>query len=91
LFLGFREVSDQIPFGLEKEIVNSTEENGSDLNKCHGQGYGGTVNSGIYLAVQAKREKNAEYLHCSVHYVNVALSDRIENFCVNTDNFGIWH
>jgi hypothetical protein len=53
------------------------------LNKCLDEGYDGAENmSGIYSEVQAriaKRQSNAEYIHCAVHNINLALSDCDQN------------
>ncbi|XP_075716875.1 zinc finger MYM-type protein 1-like [Rhinoderma darwinii] len=82
-FLGFQSVEDQSAAGLEKPIIESIEKKGLDLSKCRGQGYDGAATmSGIYTGVQARilsKEKNALYIHCAAHNLNLVLHDAVSN------------
>jgi hypothetical protein len=62
------------------------------VNKRLGQGYDCAANmSGIYLAVQAKRERNAEYVPCAARNLNVALSDCVQNISEIRNFMTLWN
>ncbi|KAM9330997.1 zinc finger MYM-type protein 1-like [Gastrophryne carolinensis] len=82
-FLGFKPIEDQSAAGLENSILESIEKKGLDLSKCRGQGYDGAATmSGIYTGVQARiisKEKNALYIHCAAHNLNLVLQDAVSD------------
>ncbi|XP_044134789.1 zinc finger MYM-type protein 1-like [Bufo gargarizans] len=83
VFLGFHAVEDQSAAGLEHDISSCIESNGLNITKCRGQGYDGAATmSGVYSGVQARiaqREKNALYVHCTAHNLNLVLQDAVGN------------
>lgn len=92
-FLGFQSVEDQSAAGLEHTIVETIEKKGLDLSKCRGQGYDGAATmSGIYTGVQARiisKEKNALYIHCAAHNLNLVLQDAVSNITEISNFFDV--
>ena len=82
-FMGFHAVHDQSASGLEKDIVGLLEKKGISVNKCRGQGYDGAATmSGAYSGLQKRisdRERNAIYIHCASHNLNLVLNDACQN------------
>ena len=81
-FLGFIEVKDQSAAGLEIEVLKFLEDTELLLKWCRGQGYdGANVMSGKYNGLQKKIsdvEKNALYVHCGSHNLNLVLNDSVK-------------
>ncbi|XP_077113619.1 zinc finger MYM-type protein 1-like [Ranitomeya variabilis] len=83
VFLGYHAVEDPSAAGLENDILKCIESKGLQLSKCRGQGYDGAATMrGVYTGVQArilKREKNALYVHCAAHNLNLVIQDAVSN------------
>ena len=81
-FIEFQSVSDHTARGLEEMVKSFLEKNKIDFNKCRGQVYNGaSVMSGAYNGLQArlqKMEKNAKYVHCAAHKLNLVLNDAVK-------------
>lgn len=77
-FLGFHAIEDQSAAQIASNIVACIESKGLEISKCRGQGYDGAATmSGVYSGVQAriaKMEKNALYVHCAAHNLNLNLN-----------------
>lgn len=92
-FLGFFKVDNQSANAISNQIIDILKIFGLDLKKCRGQGYDGASNmSGIYSGVQSRLkeiEKNATYIHCAAHNLNLVINDamngvpEIRNFFSN--------
>uniref|UniRef100_A0A8C3G567 Uncharacterized protein n=1 Tax=Cyclopterus lumpus TaxID=8103 RepID=A0A8C3G567_CYCLU len=82
-FMGFHAVHDQSASGLEKDIVGLLEKKGISVNKCRGQRYDGAATmTGAYSGLQKRisdRERNAIYIHCASHNLNLVLNDACQN------------
>lgn len=83
-FLGFIPIQNQSSESLTSEIVNAINEfKSTKLEKLRGQGYDGAANmSGIYNGVQARilrLAKNAPFVHCAAHNLNLVLNDAVSN------------
>uniref|UniRef100_A0A8C5Q7S8 HAT C-terminal dimerisation domain-containing protein n=1 Tax=Leptobrachium leishanense TaxID=445787 RepID=A0A8C5Q7S8_9ANUR len=94
-FLGFHAIEDQRAAEIEHNIVACVESKGLDLSKCRGQGYDGAATmSGVYSGVQAriaKREKNALYVHCAAHNLNLVIQDAVADIAEVTSFFDVVH
>uniref|UniRef100_A0A8C5QMR9 Zinc finger MYM-type protein 1 n=2 Tax=Leptobrachium leishanense TaxID=445787 RepID=A0A8C5QMR9_9ANUR len=94
-FLGFHVIEDQRAAEIERNIVACVESKGLDLSKCRGQGYDGAATmSGVYSGVQAriaKREKNALYVHCAAHNLNLVIQDAVADIAEVTSFFDVVH
>lgn len=81
-FLGFIPIENQTSENLTNEIINAVNKI-SNLRKLRGQGYDGAANmSGMYSGVQArilKVAKNAPFVHCAAHNLNLVLNDSVSN------------
>jgi hypothetical protein len=65
-FLGFLET--------RLKILGSIEDNGLDISKCRGQGYGVAADmSGVYSGVCRPEYPKAVYVHCVAHNLNLAI------------------
>ena len=93
-FIEFQTVSDHTARGLEVMVKIFLEKIKIDFSKCRGQAYGGaSVISCAYNGLQArlqKIEKNAKYVHCAAHKLNLVLtySKRFYNSICCNSNFG---
>ena len=80
-FIEFHPVDDHTAGGLEAIVKGFIEKNNIDFSKCRGQAYdGASVMSGAYTGLQArlqKMEKNAKYVHCAAHRLNLVLNDAV--------------
>lgn len=85
-FIGFFEVKNQSGKDLEMLIVDTLKSDSIDIKKCRGQGYDGAANmKGKYNGLQAqirKLSKNADYVHCAAHNLNLVLNDAVKNITV---------
>ncbi|KAM4026863.1 zinc finger MYM-type protein 1-like [Anomaloglossus baeobatrachus] len=83
VFLGFHVVEDPSAAGLENDIIKCIEDKGLQLSKCRGQGYDGAATmSGVYTGVQIRiqrKEKNALYVHCAAHNLNLVIQDSVSH------------
>lgn len=81
-FTGFYPIkNDRSAEGLQNFITSFLEEKNISIKKCRGQGYdGAAVMSGAYKGLQSKivgLEKNAQYIHCAAHNLNLVLNDAV--------------
>lgn len=78
-FLGFCKVEGQSAEELTSQILNIISNFGLNIQKCRGQGYdGASTMSVIYSGVQTRIkeiEKNALYIHCAAHNLNLVIND----------------
>jgi len=78
-FLGFYQLEDQSAAGMTKEVLAILDRLNISIQKCYGQGYdGASVMNGVYNGVQTKIkniQKNAEYVHCASHNLNLVVND----------------
>ena len=90
-FIEFQPVDDHTAGGLEAMVISFLENNGIDFSKCRGQAYdGASVMSGAYTGLQArlqKLEKNAKYVHCAAHNLNLVLNDAVNGVKGASDFF----
>lgn len=89
-FLGFYEITDHSASGMVTKVKAILKNLNIAINKCYGQGYdGASVMSGAYNGVQTKIkefQKNAEYIHCASHNLNLVINDAVSG-CTEVSSF----
>lgn len=91
-FLGFQEADRLDAAGLTSKIIDCLEKHGLDYRQnLVGQGYdGASVMSGSHSGVQARIKevaKDAFYVHCSAHCLNLVIVDTVQ--CVPDATFSL--
>lgn len=81
-FMGFYELNDRSASGYQDFILESLCKLGLEFELCRGQGYdGASVMSGTRHGLQAKLQdlnRNAPYVHCAAHKLNLVLADGVK-------------
>jgi hypothetical protein len=81
-FIEFYPVRDHTALGLKDIVTHFLEKHKIDFKKCRGQAYDGArIMSGAYNGLKAKLlelEKNAKYVHCAAHNLNLVVNDAVK-------------